>query len=52
VNTISDRIRDLDIWHGELLDRLVLLDKQVNEVLQEWTAVKEELPEKLSDSLA
>lgn len=35
------RLLDLDTRHGELLDRLAVLDQQVNEVLGDWTRTKE-----------
>ena len=45
MNNIAERLSDLDVRHGELLDKLTLLDQQIDDVLKEWTAVKEVRPE-------
>jgi len=41
MNNIAEKILELDARHGELLDKLVLLDQQIDEVLKEWTNARE-----------
>ena len=41
MNNTAERLLELDVRHGELLDRLTLLDQQIDDVLKEWTATKE-----------
>ena len=45
MNNTAERLLELDVWHGELLDKLVGLDQQIDDVLKEWTATKEARPE-------
>ncbi|GHT19273.1 hypothetical protein FACS1894189_8000 [Planctomycetales bacterium] len=40
---MTDRLLELDVRHGELLDRLSLLDQLVNDLLNEWTKPQEVL---------
>ena len=49
MNNMTERLLELDVRHGELLDRLTLLDQQIDDVLKEWTATKE-VPSELSPS--
>ena len=41
MNNIAERLLELDARHGELLDKLTLLDQQIDDVLSEWTAPRE-----------
>jgi len=41
MNNITERLLELDVRHGELLDKLAWLDQQIDDVLKEWAAVKE-----------
>ena len=41
MNNTAERLLELDVRHGELLDKLTLLDQQIDDVLKEWTAMKE-----------
>ena len=41
MNNIAERLLELDARHGELLDKLTLLDQQIDDVLKEWTAPRE-----------
>jgi len=45
MNNMAERLLELDVRHGELLDKLVCLDQKIDDVLKEWTAVKEARPE-------
>jgi len=45
MNSMTERLLELDIRHGELLDKLAWLDQQIDDVLKEWTATKEVRPE-------
>ena len=45
MNNVTERLLELDVRHGELLDKLAWLDQQIDDVLQEWTATKEPRPE-------
>ena len=45
MNNTTERLLELDIRHGELLDKLAWLDQQIDDVLKEWTATKEPRPE-------
>ena len=45
MNNTAERLLELDVRHGELLDKLVGLDQQIDDVLKEWTATKETRPE-------
>ena len=45
MNNITERLLELDVRHGELLDKLACLDQQIDDVLKEWTATKEVRPE-------
>ena len=47
MNNVAERLLELDDRHGELLDKLALLDQQIDDVLREWTATKE-VPTELS----
>jgi hypothetical protein len=38
---MTDRLLELDVRHGELLDRLSLLDQLVSDLLNEWTKPQE-----------
>jgi len=47
MNNVAERLLELDVQHGELLDKLARLDQQIDDVLKEWTATKDapaELP--------
>jgi len=47
MNSAAERLLELDVQHGELLDKLARLDQQIDDVLKEWTAAKDvpsELP--------
>jgi hypothetical protein len=50
MNNTAERLLELDIRHGELLDKLACLDQQIDDVLKEWTAIKEVRPE-LSENI-
>ena len=50
MNNTAERLLELDVRHGELLDKLTLLDQQIDDVLKEWTAIKE-VPSELSVSV-
>jgi len=41
MSTIAERLLNLDTRHEKLLDKLALLDRQVNDVLLDWAAIKE-----------
>ena len=41
MNNVAERLLELDVRHGELLDKLALLDQQIDDVLKEWTTAKE-----------
>ena len=41
MNNMTERLLELDVRHGELLDKLAWLDQQIDDVLKEWTASKE-----------
>jgi len=45
MNNTTERLLELDVRHGELLDKLAWLDQQIDDVLQEWAATKEVRPE-------
>ena len=45
MNNVAERLLELDVRHGELLDKLARLDQQIDDVLKEWTATKEISPE-------
>jgi len=45
MNNMTERLLELDVRHGELLDKLAWLDQQIDDVLKEWTATKEVRPE-------
>ncbi|MCL2005761.1 MAG: hypothetical protein FWG73_06310 [Planctomycetaceae bacterium] len=45
MNNIAERLLELDARHCELLDKLTLLDQQIDDVLKEWTAPREVQPE-------
>ena len=45
MNNVAERLLELDVRHGELLDKLTRLDQQIDDVLKEWTAAKEPPPE-------
>ena len=49
MNNVAERLLELDDRHGELLDKLALLDQQIDDVLKEWTTAKE-VQSELSDS--
>jgi len=49
MNNVAERLSELDNRHGELLDKLACLDQQIDDVLKEWTAMKE-VPAELSAS--
>jgi hypothetical protein len=40
MNNVTERLSELDVRHGELLDKLALLDQQIDDVLAEWTATR------------
>ena len=41
MNSTTERLLELDVRHGELLDKLAWLDQQIDDVLKEWTVTKE-----------
>ena len=41
MNNMTDRLLELDVRHGELLEKLAWLDQQIDDVLKEWTVAKE-----------
>lgn len=41
MNNITERLLELDVRHGELIDKLAWLDQQIDDVLKEWTTTKE-----------
>ena len=41
MNTIAERLLELDVRHNELLDKLTRLDQQIDDVLKEWSASKD-----------
>ena len=41
MNSIAERLLELDVRHGELLEKLARLDQQIDDTLKEWTATKE-----------
>ena len=41
MNNIAERLLELDVRHGELLEKLTQLDQQIDDVLKEWTAPKD-----------
>jgi hypothetical protein len=45
MNNVTERLSELDVRHGELLEKLAWLDQQIDDVLKEWTATKEPRPE-------
>jgi len=45
MNNTAERLLELDVRHSELLDKLARLDQQIDDVLKEWTAMKEVRPE-------
>jgi len=45
MNNTAERLLELDVRHGELLDKLARLDQQIDDVLKEGTATKEIRPE-------
>jgi hypothetical protein len=45
MNNVAERLSELDVRHGELLDKLARLDQQIDDVLKEWTTTKEVQPE-------
>ena len=45
MNNTTERLLELDVRHGELLDKLAWLDQQIDDVLTEWAAAKDVLPE-------
>ena len=45
MNHTTERLLELDVRHGELLDKLAWLDQKVDDVLKEWTTARESQPE-------
>jgi len=45
MNNVTERLLELDVRHGELLEKLAWLDQQIDDVLKEWSATKEARPE-------
>ena len=45
MNKMTERLLELDVRHGELLEKLAWLDQQIDDVLKEWTTTKEIRPE-------
>ena len=41
MDNVAERLLELDLRHGELLDKLSWLDQQIDDVLKEWTATRE-----------
>jgi len=50
MNNIAERLSELDVRHGELMDKLARLDQQIDDVLKEWTATKEVQAEQITPS--
>ena len=50
MNNVAERLLELDVQQGELLDKLARLDQQIDDVLKEWTATKE-VPTELTVSV-
>lgn len=44
------RLLELDAWHGELLERLTVLDEQIETVLTGWVQTKNVFPEKNTEN--
>ena len=45
MNNVAERLLELDVRHGELIEKLAWLDQQIDDVLKEWAAAKEPRPE-------
>ena len=41
MGNVAERLMELDVRHSELLDKLTRLDQQIDDVLKEWTEVRE-----------
>jgi hypothetical protein len=41
MDNVAERLVELDVRHGELLDKLSRLDQQIDDVLKEWSSTKE-----------
>jgi len=41
MGNIAERLLELDVRHGELLDKLARLDQQIDDVLKEWTEARD-----------
>ena len=41
MDSVAERLLELDTRHSELLDKLACLDQQIDDVLKEWTTAKE-----------
>ena len=50
MNNMTERLLELDVRHGELLDKLTRLDQQIGDILKEWTAAAKEVPSELAGS--
>ena len=51
MNNVAERLLELDVRHGELLDKLTRLDQQIDDTLKEWTSTKEVHSEQTSSAL-
>lgn len=49
MDNVAERLMELDVRHGELIDKLARLDQQIDDVLKEWKVTKE-VPSELSTS--
>jgi len=51
MGNIAERLLELDVRHGELLDKLARLDQQIDDVLKEWTEAREIPAEPVASTL-
>ena len=51
MDNTAEKLIELDVRHGELLDKLTRLDQQIDDVLKEWKATKEVPSELLASAL-
>ena len=51
MNNIAEKLLELDVRHGELLDKLTRLDQQIDDVLKEWTTTKDVQSEQTTSAL-
>jgi hypothetical protein len=51
MDNAAEKLLELDVRHGELLDKLTRLDQQIDDVLKEWKVTKEVPSELLTSAL-